>query len=179
MDATERLNLLKIKIDREMTTRAVIFAPMDTPLTRESLTKIAYHISEDGGWEGEPVSFDPVPGITWATRVAVEDDDGNILVSELAIDPNPLETGLVLDFWLNGECGTFQDVLRSAVEQRLIEPLVMEKRRGSYTTPGGETIEVEFEARKGATQEEIDLAFFQALAKAGAARVVTEEACHE
>jgi hypothetical protein len=179
MDATERLNLLQITIDREMTTRAVIFAPEDTPLTRESFTKIAYHIRRGGGWNDEPVPFDPIPEMTRATRVTVEDDDGNILVNELAIDPNPWEAGLALGFWLNGEYGTFQDVLRSAVEQRLIEPPVMEKRRGSYTTPGGETIEVEFEARKGATQEEIDLAFFQALAKAGAARVVMEDVCHE
>jgi hypothetical protein len=51
----------------------------------------------------------------------------------------------------------------------------MEAHRGVFETPNGEEIEIEFLVRKGATREEIDLAFFEALAKAGSARVVREE----
>lgn len=53
------------------------------------------------------------------------------------------------------------------LEDKLITPVVMEVHRGSLKLPGAETIEVEFECRKGATMEEKDLAFLEALAQIG------------
>jgi hypothetical protein len=60
----------------------------------------------------------------------------------------------------------------------LIDEPVMETHHGVFETPNGEEIEVEFSVRKGATREEMDLAFFKALAQVGSARVVMKEGCH-
>lgn len=46
---------------------------------------------------------------------------------------------------------------------------------GVFETPNGEEIEVEFAAREGATREEVNLAFFEALAEVGSARIVGKE----
>lgn len=43
---------------------------------------------------------------------------------------------------------------------------------GVFETPNGEEIDVRFKVREGATREEVNLAFFDALAEVGSARIV-------
>jgi hypothetical protein len=43
---------------------------------------------------------------------------------------------------------------------------------GVFETPNGEEIDVRFKVREGATREEVNLAFFDALADVGSVRIV-------
>jgi hypothetical protein len=69
----------------------------------------------------------------------------------------------------------------------LINEPVMEVHRGTFKLPGAKVVDVDFEVRKGATREEKDLAFFEALAQIGTVDYVAigdasctlEESCHE
>jgi hypothetical protein len=161
--------MYEVTIGQDLSCYATISVPEDTPLTRESLTGIVNQALEDA-------VFDEDWSTTCAARVvSVRDEKGNYLVEDMAIEPSPYDAGQILQNWLNGYGATFQHVIDAAAEARLIDEPVMETHRGVFKTPNGEEIEIEFSVRKGATREEIDLAFFEALAQAGSARVVRKE----
>jgi hypothetical protein len=171
-----------------MSCYATIKVPEDTPLTRESLGKIVEHVLSHAEWQGEEVIFDEDWSTTCAARIVnVLDEKGNYLIEDMAIDPSPYDAGQALQSWLRGYGPTLQAVINYAAEARLIDEPVMEAHRGAFKLPGAEIINVEFEVRKGATREEKDLAFFEALAQIGTvdyvaigdARCTLEEACHE
>jgi hypothetical protein len=114
-------------------------------------------------------------GTTCAARVvSVRDEKGKYLVEDMAIDPSPYDAGQALQSWLRGYA-PLEAVINSAAKARLIDEPVMESHRGVFETPNGEEIEITFEVRKGATDEEVNLAFFDALAEVGSARVVRKE----
>lgn len=98
--------------------------------------------------------------------VSATDASGNYLVEAHHFEPGYVDPGIELKLWLNGKrddglCG----VVEMAARCHLIEAPVMETHQGSLCLPGCEAIEVNFECRKGATREEMDLAFFASLAQ--------------
>ncbi|MDR9108087.1 hypothetical protein FEP41_05840 [Burkholderia multivorans] len=73
-------------------------------------------------------------------------------------------------------------MLNSAAQARLIDEAVTEAFTGYLKLPGADRVQVDFMCRKGATQEENDLAFLQALAQIGTVDYVAvgeKEVCHE
>ncbi len=177
--------MYEVTIGQDMSCYATIQIPEDTPLTREALTEIVNQVLENNEWQGEEVLFDEDWSTTCAARVvSVRDEKGNHLIEDMAIDPSPYDAGQVLQSWLRGYGATLGSMINSAAQARLIEEPVMESHRGVFETPNGESIDVEFQCRQGATQEEKDLAFFAALAQACSTRVQRtprhkKEACHE
>jgi hypothetical protein len=172
--------MYEVTIGQDMSCYATIQVPENTPLTREALTEIVNEILENCEWQGEEVLFEEDWSTTRASRiVSIRDEKGNYLVEDMAIDPCPYDAGQVLQSWLRGYGPTLQAVINSAAEARMIDEPVMDVRSGVFETPNGEVIKVEFSVRKGATREEIDLAFFEALALVGSVRVVSGEVCHE
>jgi hypothetical protein len=158
--------MYEVTIGQDMACYATIHIPEDTPLTQESLGEIIEHVLSHAEWQGEEVLFDEDWSSTCATRiVSIRDEKGNSLVEDMAIDPSPYDAGQVLQSWLRGYGPTLAAVINSAAEAMLIDEPVMEAHRGTLKLPEAEVIEVEFEVRKGATREEKDLAFFEALAQ--------------
>jgi hypothetical protein len=163
--------MYEVTIGQDMSCYASISIPESTPLTREALKGIVSQVLATGEWQGEEVLFEEDWSTSCATRVvSVRDGKGKCLIEDMAIDPSPHDAGQVLQSWLRGH-GSLQTVINGAVEARLIDEPVMESHRGVFETPHGESIEVEFQCRQGATQEEKDLAFFAALAQVCSARV--------
>jgi hypothetical protein len=173
--------MYEVTIGQDLSCYATITIPEDTPLTREALTEIVNQVLSNCEWQGQEVLFDEDWSTTCAARVvSVRDEKGNYLVEDMAIEPSPYDAGQVLQSWLRGYGPTLQAVINSAAEARLIDEPVMESHHGVFETPNGEEIEVEFEVRKGATREEVCLAFFEELAEIGSARVVRKKGgCHE
>jgi hypothetical protein len=170
----------EVTIGQDLSCYATIEIPEDTPLTRESLAEIVNQVLQNCEWQGQEVLFDEDWSTTYATRIVrVRDEKGNYLVEDMAIEPSPFDAGHTLQSWLRGYGPTLQAVINSAAKAMLIDEPVMETHHGVFETPNGEEIEVEFSVRKGATREEMDLAFFEALAHVGSARVTRKEACHE
>jgi hypothetical protein len=153
----------------------------DTPLTQEALAEVFNQALENA-------EFMPDWDSTCAGRIAsVQDEKGNFLVEDMAIEPSPFDAGRALQSWLRGHGPNFQAVINSAAKARLINEPVMEVHRGTFKLPGAKVIDVDFEVRKGATREEKDLAFLEALAQIGTVDYVAigdasctlEESCHE
>jgi hypothetical protein len=158
----------EVTIGQDMSCYATIKVPEDTPLTRESLGKIVEHVLSHAEWDGEEVMFDEDWSTTCATRVtSVKDEKGNTLVEDMAIDPSPYDAGQALQSWLRGYGPTLQAVINSAAKANLIDAPLMEVYRGIFKLPDTRVIDVHFEVRKGATREEKDLAFFEALTQIG------------
>jgi hypothetical protein len=159
---------------------ATIQIPEDTPLTRESLEEIVEHVMIHEEWGEEEVIFEIETRWSSAREVrvaSVRDDKGNYLVEDMAIDVSPCYAGQTLMGWLRRYGPTFEAVINSAAEARLIDEPVMETHHGTLKLPGAKAIDAEFSVRKGATREEMDLAFFEALAQIGTvdyARVAEE-----
>ncbi|MBU9211664.1 hypothetical protein [Burkholderia multivorans] len=138
----------------------------DTELTQEDLVAIARKAMEDGEHNGKDVIFEPDWGTESALRIVSVTADDEEVLADIPVDASPFDAGQVLVSFLRGHV-PLQAVINSAAEFRLIDQPVMEAHRGTLTLPGAEAIEVEFECRKGATREEKDLAFLEALDQIG------------
>lgn len=115
---------------------------------------------------------DPVFAEDWSTTsslpiISAVDQDGNYISEDCPVEPSPFEAGQCLQLWLNGHGGSLQSVIEAAAWACLIPELKTETHRGTFTLPGMAPVEVEFEARVGATSDEKDLAFFKALSAVG------------
>lgn len=114
----------------------------------------------------------PVFDEDWGTMsslriVSAMDQDGKYLSQGYPLEPCPFDVGQSFQNWLKGVSKGLQSVIKDAASKGMIPELKMEAHKGTFTLPGMEPIEVEFEARAGATKEEKDLAFFEALAQVG------------
>jgi len=168
--------MYQVTIGQDMSCYATVQVPEDTPLTREALGEIVRHVVEDLEWQGKEVVFEEDWSTACAARVvSVQDEKGHHLVEDMAIAPSPYDAGQTLMGWLRGHGLTLQTVINSAAKANLINEPVMEVHRGTLKLPGAKVIDVQFEARKGATREEKDLAFFESLAQIGAVDYVDIE----
>lgn len=121
----------------------------------------------------DDVVFDPDwESVSSMRIVSARDEEGNYLVQDYPLEPIPFDAGQALASWLKGWSKDLSGVIDAAAQAKLIDRPVMEVYRGTFKLPGAELIEVEFECRKGATREEKDLAFFEALAQIGTADYV-------
>jgi hypothetical protein len=160
---------MKITIGQDMSCYATVEIPDDTPLTRDALEKITEEILS-GKWENEEVMFEEDWSTTCAARVVrVCNKQGVNLVEDMAIDPSPFDAGQALMGWLRSAGKVtkvpFDAVINSAVRARLIEPLKMVAHVGTLQLNGNSSIKFEFDCRENATEEEVGLAFFQALTR--------------
>lgn len=162
---------MKITIGQDMSCYATVEIPDDTPLTRDALEKITEEILS-GKWENEEVMFEEDWSTTCATRVVNVSKEGGVnLVEDMAIDPSPYDAGLALMSWLrSGGKGKrpfvpFDAVINTAVQARIIEPLKMVAHVGTLQLNVNSSIKFEFDCRENATEEEVGLAFFQALTR--------------
>jgi hypothetical protein len=159
--------MYEVTIGQDLSCYATISVPENTPLTREALTEIVNQVLANCEWQGQEVLFEEDWGTTCAARVvSVRDEKGNYLAEDVAIDPSPYDAGQALQSWLRGYA-PLEAVINSAAGARLIDEPVMETHHGTLKLPGAKVIDAEFSVRKGATREEMDLAFFEALAQIG------------
>lgn len=112
------------------------------------------------------VVFDEDWSTTCALRIVSIKIGNDLLLEEVSLEPSPFDAGQVLQSWLRGYGPSLKTVINAAVEAALIDHPEMEVYRGTLKV-GNEIVNVQFEARKGATREEKDLAFFEALMKSG------------
>ena len=159
---------MKVKVTLGQDVAAYADIEMDVPdgTTEKELAAMLHDRFVNEGDE-EPV-FDE----DWSTAsslriVCAVDQDGNYISQDCAIEPSPFDAGQCLQLWLKGYSGSLQAVIEASVRACLIPELKMETHKGTFTLPGMESIEVEFGVRVGATREEKDLAFFEALAQVG------------
>ncbi|MDR9060624.1 hypothetical protein [Burkholderia multivorans] len=175
--------MYEVTIGQDLSCYATIQIPEDTPLTRETLMEIVNHVLDNQEWKGEEVYMEEDWSSVCAARVvSVRDKKGNHLVENMAIDPSPYDAGQTLMSWLRGYGPTLETMLNSAAQARLIDEAVTEAFTGYLKLPGADRVQVDFMCRKGATQEENDLAFLQALAQIGTVDYVAvgeKEVCHE
>lgn len=160
------MNEINMTLGLDVSAYCTIDVPEDTELTKENLIAIARKAVEDREYNGKEAMFEP----DWTTEcalriveVVVNDEER---FRDIPVDASPFDAGQVLASFLKGHVPLLS-VINSAAEFRLIDRPVMEAHRGTFKCPGAEAIEVDFECRKGAAQEEMDLAFFQALAQIG------------
>lgn len=147
---------LLVTLGQDLSAYATIEVPMDTDLSDDNLAAIARKAVENTVFEAD-----------WSTVnalrvVVVNDGVGKFVRSEVPVELCCYEGGAALEAFLRGHVG-FDALVNSAAQARLIESLVRVAFIGHLTTLGGERIRVEFYARAGATQTELDLAFFHAL----------------
>lgn len=95
--------------------------------------------------------------------VSVKNGDGYVL-EDVPIEPSPFDCGQMFTSWLKGHMDLGK-AISGSLKFAGIEGSEEEVYLGTLELPGADNIEVEFKCRKGATQEEKDLAFFQALAQ--------------
>lgn len=114
----------------------------------------------------EEAVFDEDWSSTCALRIVSVKNGSDYILEDVALEPSPYDGGQGFMGWLRGNT-TFKSAINGAVEAAWIEREASVVYRGTFTLPGGETTEVEFQCRKGATREEKDLAFLEALAQYG------------
>lgn len=157
---------ISMTLGLDVSAYCTIELPKDVGLTKKNLIAIAREAAGSRRYNGKDVMFEPDWGTENALRiVSVAADDEEVL-SDTPVDASPFDAGQVLANFLKGHV-PLQGVINSAAEFRLIDQSVMESYRGSISLPGVGGVEVEFQCRKGATREEKDLAFLEALAQYG------------
>jgi len=115
----------------------------------------------------EEVVFDEDWSSECALRIVSVRNGNDSILEDVALEPSPYDGGQGFMGWLRGNT-TFKSAINGAVEAAWIErEASVDVYRGTFELPGAEVIEIEFECRKGATREEKDLAFLEALARIG------------
>ncbi len=154
-------NMYTMEIGEDVSCYATIKIDESTSLTRESLSAIVDVLQN--------VTFLPDWDTACAARItSIRNEQGVNLVEDMAIDPSPFDAGQALMSWLRSAGKVpFDAVINSAARARIIEAPKMVTHVGKLKLTGNKTIEAEFECRENATQEELDLAFFQALCNSG------------
>lgn len=132
-----------------------------TPPSPEELEKLSENVGD--------LLFTP----DWETEnalrvVSVKDDQGRYLSNAHRLEPSMYDGGAALQEFLwgrNAETSSMDRLVAKAAAAGLIDPPETVEMKGRIRFPGAETLEVEFMVRRGATQTERDLAFFQGLAQ--------------
>lgn len=148
---------LVMTLGQDLSCYAEVELPSDTDLSSANLIRLA-----NEAVDSDEVVFDEDWSTCCALRVvSVSDGKGNNFVEDLVVEQSPLDAGQNLALFLNGRIGLDQ-LVASASEYGLIKPVEMETLLGRISLPNDE-LERRFTVRKGATQVEKDVAFFNAL----------------
>lgn len=99
--------------------------------------------------------------------VSVRDPASNrTLQTDVQLSPSYYTGGVALQDFLTGRSEGLQDLVNAAADAKLVpRPHRQVAYTGNLQFPGAEMIDVEFTAREGATQTELDLIFLQCLAQ--------------
>lgn len=146
---------LTMTLGQDLSCYAVVKIPASTDLSPENLMRIA---SEESG----NVEYEEDWSTCCSLRILeIKDESGNYLVQDLAVEPMPFDAGQELKLFLSERIDMGQ-LVESASRYGLIPPVAMSRMVGHVSLPSGD-IEHTFQVRKGASQAEKDLAFFNAL----------------
>lgn len=146
---------LTMTLGQDLSCYASIKIPANVDLSPENLSKIA---SEAAG----NVVFEADWSTCCALRVvSVSDAKRGNLVEDLVVEPTPFDAGQQLSLFLGGRIEWHQ-LLDSASSFGLISPVETQVMLGRIALPS-EDMALRFQVRKGATQMEMDVAFFHAL----------------
>lgn len=171
------MNDIHMTLGLDVSAYCTLKVPEDVDPTKENLIAIAREAAENRRYNGKEVMFEPDWGTENALRIVIVTAGDEEVLTDTPVDASPFDAGHVLANFLKGRV-PLHAVINSAAEYRLIDRPVMEAYRGSLSLPGVGGIEVEFQCRKGATREEKDLAFLEALAQYSEIDyVAAEEVC--
>lgn len=152
---------LKVTLGQDLSCYAEIEIPADSDLSPENLARIANDAVDDDG-----VVFDEDWSTCCALRVVdVRNSNNESLVQDVVVEPSPFDVGQQLSLFLGGKI-EWSQLLQSASAFGLIQEVETQFMTGYLTLPS-EDIALKFQVRKGATQHEMDVAFFHALCQIG------------
>lgn len=149
---------LTIIIGQDLSAYAEINIPEDTDLSDGNLIKIATTALENETFDADWSSVNAL------RVVSVHDEAGKIIKADIPVEASFYDAGVGLQAFLRGNGNTINTLAEAAVISKLIAPIEAVAYTGHLNYPGGQ-FAVEFSARKGATQAELDIAFMQGLAQ--------------
>lgn len=162
---------LGVELGTDLSAYAYLVMEVPDGTTEKELAAMLHNRFVNDDPEVCELVFDENWGTASSMRIVqAKDEHGNFISQGYPLDPCPYDAGLEVQRWLKGMGAVnlpsnLQSVIAAAAKAGLIAQPVMEIHSGTFTLPGMESIEVEFEARVGATREEKDLAFLNALAQ--------------
>ena len=98
--------------------------------------------------------------------VFARDDYGEEICANIPLEASAYNGGAALADWLNGK-GGIAELVSAAEDAMLIGPVENTTYAGALTGPNGENVRIGFVARRGATQEELMVAFLRNVASEG------------
>lgn len=103
--------------------------------------------------------------------VLTKDADGNLVKNEVSADVISDAGAALFSFMNNGDVPDLGSLVKAAILAKVIEATEDVVHRRMVVFPAGDGLQIEFSARKGATQTELDLACFRVLCQ----KVLIEE----
>lgn len=164
---------LSVTLGQDLSAYAEVEIDVKDDASREEIIEKIRAFTESTDFED--VVFDEDWSTTCALRiVSAVKEDGSYILEDVALEPSPFDGGQGFMSWLRGHA-PLKSAIRAAVSAAWTEEGgTVEVYRGTFKLPGADVVEVEFECRKGATREEKDLAFFEALAQVATVDYVGE-----
>lgn len=139
---------------------ATVALPADTEMTPENLKAVAKQMDSEGD-----VVFAPDWGTMNSFRIVSCREGEDVVVEDLPIVPSYHDVGTNFTSWMSGH-QSLADALLSSTEMLPTSSAgIVEVFTGFVKVAGAGRVQVDFECRKGATSEEQDLAFLDAMGK--------------
>lgn len=152
------LKLKKMILAVNLSAYADLVLPPDTEMTPENLKQLAMQRNLDG-----EVTFKPEWETTNSFRIVSCSEDDDLVLEDVPIEPSYHDVGTNFNSWMNGHQSLADAIHSSAAMLPAINAGIAEVFTGYVKLPGAGRIQVDFECRKGASSEEMDLAFLNAL----------------
>jgi hypothetical protein len=160
---------LNVVLGQDLSAYAEIEIEVPDNASKEEIVEKIRAFSESADFEETVFDEDwsTVCALRIVTATTPKGGSTEYILQDVPLEPSPFDAGQTLQSWLKGHGPSLQTVISEAAAHCLIDEPVMEVHRGYFKLPGAARIEVDFEVRKGATREEKDLAFLEALAQIG------------
>lgn len=159
-------NTLKVTLGVDLSAYATVDLPGDSDLTEEGLAKLATEFAESDAVLWEP-DWDASNGLR---IVHVRDDKHQPVREQVQVDRSYYDAGQALECFVKGtdNGGGVATLVNAAAEAKLI---LAPKETATYVahvvTPSGRFFIRNIRVRKGATRDELDLAFLNAFREVG------------
>lgn len=143
-------------LGQDLSAYATVDISADTDLSEANLIELATRTVDRAVFEED---WGSASGLR---ILAITDQDKETLREDLAVEPLFLDAGQALSYFLKGHID-LDGLLRSAVRYSIIDPVEMIEYVGEYLDGDGSSPRrMTFQARKGASMDELHLAFFKA-----------------
>lgn len=139
---------------------ATVALPAGTEMTPENLKSVAKQMDSDGD-----VTFAPDWGTMNSFRIVSCKKGDELVVEDLPIAPSYHDVGTNFTSWMLGHQSLADAILSSTEMLPTSNVGIVEVFTGFVKVAGAGRLQVDFECRKGATSEEQNLAFLDALEK--------------